>query len=289
MSEDTATLVPTIAVPVQELRGIERLAVELANLAGAEIVTALGGILAVRYKTELIDESVWRDPVSEVDHRVETLIRARLAEKYPEHDIIGEEMDERPGRDHDFVWAVDPIDGTANFVNGFPLFAASIGVLHRGRPVAGAVWCSTSHRLRSGVYHACVGGSLCFDNDTAEPKLNPAVRRRLAGVPDGEAGDGPWDARKTGSAAIECALVAAGLLEVARFEAPNIWDVAGGLALVLAAGGEVRMRNGRGWTPMDRFEPLPAMVGGAPDLRNWRRSLIIGKPDAVAQMCGGLA
>ena len=287
MSDQAATLLATSAVPAAELRAIERLAVELANLAGAEIVTALGGILAVRYKTELIDESIWRDPVSEVDHRVETLIRARLAEKYPKHDIIGEEIDERPGRDHDFVWAIDPIDGTANFVNGFPLFAASIGVLHRGRPIVGALWCSTSHRLRPGVYHAWAGGGLCFDNDTAEPKFNPAVRRGLAGVPDSDAAHGLWDVRKTGSAAIECALVAAGLLQVARFEAPNIWDVAGGMALVLAAGGEVRMRSGRDWIGMERFEPLAQGEGGAPDLRNWRRSLVIGRPEAVALMCGG--
>ena len=47
----------------------------------------------------------------------------------------------------------------ANFVNGFPLFAASIGVLHQGRPLVGAVWCSTSHALRAGVYHARAGGA----------------------------------------------------------------------------------------------------------------------------------
>ena len=177
---------------------------------------------------------------------METLIRARLAERYPEHDIIGEEIEERPGRDAEFVWAVDPIDGTSNFVNGFPLFAASIGVLHRGRPVVGAVWCATSHRLRPGVYHACADGDLYFDNEAAEPQVNPAIRRRLAGVPDCATDHGPWDGRKTGSAAIECALVAAGLLQVARFEQPNIWDVAGGLPLVLAAGGEVRTHNLRG-------------------------------------------
>jgi myo-inositol-1(or 4)-monophosphatase len=273
------------ALPASELREIERLAVELANLAGAEIATALGGIMAVRYKTESVDESIWRDPVSEIDHRVETLIRARLAERYPEHDIIGEEIDERPGRDHDFVWAVDPIDGTSNFVNGFPLFAASIGVLHLGRPVVGAVWCATSHRLRAGVYHARAGGELCFEQNSAMPKANPAVRRGLAGMPDRSVDDGPWDVRRTGSAAIECAMVAAGLLQVARFELPNIWDVAGGIALVLASGGEVRTRGAHGWTELDRFEAVPAIAGGPPDLRNWRRPLVIGRPEAAALMC----
>jgi myo-inositol-1(or 4)-monophosphatase len=239
--------------------------------------------LAVRYKTRSPDETTWRDPVSEVDHRVETLIRARLAERYPKHDILGEEIEERPGRHAEFVWAVDPIDGTSNFVNGFPLFAASIGVLHRGRPIAGAVWCATSHRLRPGVYHACAGGTLYFDNETAEPRLNPAVRRHLAGVPDYDTDNGPWDVRKTGSAAIECALVAAGLLQVARFETPNIWDVAGGLALVLAAGGEVRTQTSAGWTKMDRFEVRSS--DGPGDLRYWRQRLVIGRAESVAIMC----
>ena len=74
---------------------------------------------------------------------------------------------------------------------------------------------------------------------------NPAVRRWLAGEPEATAAEGlPWDVRKTGSAAIECAFAAAGLLRVARFEAPNVWDVAGGIALVRATGGTVLERDG---------------------------------------------
>lgn len=281
---DAAT---TIGSPVSEaeLQAIERMAVELASLAGAEIVTALGSLMAVKYKSAAVEEGLWLDPVSEVDQRVETLIRARLAEHFPTHDIIGEEMEERPGRDHDFVWAVDPIDGTANFINGFPLFAASIGVLYRGRPVAGAVWCATSHRLRAGVYHAHAGGELCFDNEAAVPQVNRAVRRGLAGVPHGGGEKGPWETRKTGSAAIECALVAAGLMRVAHFERPNIWDVAGGIALLLAAGREVRVQSAQSWMTLDRFEPVPGTGGAAPDLRHWRRALVVGAADAVALMC----
>lgn len=267
-----------------DLRDIETLAVELAGIAGNEITTALGGLLAVRYKTAATDDSLWRDPVSEVDHRVEKLIRKRLAEQFPNHDIIGEEFDERPGRDHDFVWAVDPIDGTTNFVNGFPMFAASIGVLHRGRPVVGALWCSVSHALRAGVYHAAAGGKLRFDGADVTPKVNPAVRSKLAGVPELTGQDAFWETRKTGSAALECALVAAGLLQVARFGSPNIWDVAGGIALVETAGGIVRRSEGKGWAPLVRFEP-GAGADGAADLRYWRGAIVIGQPDAVEKMC----
>src|SRR5262245_619697 len=123
----------------QEFEEIERTAVELATLAGAEIQAALGSIMAVKYKGESPDKSLWRDPVSEVDQRVEALIRARVAERFPQHDVIGEEMVERLSRPHDCVWTVDAIDGTTNFVNGFLMFAASIGVLQRWGSVVGSV------------------------------------------------------------------------------------------------------------------------------------------------------
>src|SRR3569623_2719453 len=239
---DAATSAP--APTLDELHEIEHVAVELATLAGAEIMRTLGSIFRVRYKPGQSKEKIsLSDPVSEVDGRIEKLIRARLAEVFPDHDIIGEEMIERPARDHGYVWAVDPIDGTTNFVIGFPVFAAAIGVLYCGRPVVGAVWSSISHALRPGVYYATDGGKLRCEGDDVTPKLNPAVKRRLAGVPVVAAGDGDWDTRKTGSAAVECALVAAGLLQVARFAAPNLWDVAAGLALVRAAKREVRHRR----------------------------------------------
>jgi myo-inositol-1(or 4)-monophosphatase len=109
---------------------IEETALELARLAGAEIQGALGRTLAIRYKKSAEGAPAFRDPVSEVDHAVEAMIRARLAERFPEHGIIGEEFEEE-SRAHDFLWAIDPIDGTTNFINGFPLFAASIGILYK--------------------------------------------------------------------------------------------------------------------------------------------------------------
>ncbi|MGD9739225.1 MAG: inositol monophosphatase, partial [Bauldia sp.] len=179
---------------------IEEVAVELAQLAGAEITGALRREIAVRYKGE--ENGAVRDPVSDVDQNVESLIRARLAREFPDHGIIGEELDEPPDPARDIVWAVDPIDGTSNFVNGFPMFAGSIGVLHRGWPIVGAVWCSTGHLLRPGVYHARVGGQLRFDHEAAVPRSVPASRRHLAGEPVRTDGTFPWDVRQTGSAAV---------------------------------------------------------------------------------------
>jgi myo-inositol-1(or 4)-monophosphatase len=275
---------PETGLPEKELIEIEREAVELATLAGARIRTALGRTLAVRYKPGEEEDSL-RDPVSEVDHDVEALIRARVSELFPGHDVLGEESEERPGREHDIVWCVDPIDGTTNFVNGFPLFAASIGVMHRGRPVAGAIWCSTSHALRAGVYHARAGGTLSFEAEAFRPTLNPAVRRRLVGLGAGlDAPDPAWDGRKSGSAALECAFVAAGLLAAARFETPNVWDVAAGIPLVAAAGGDVRIDQGEGWRPFESFGPA-AQAAGEADIRHWRGRVALGEPETVAALC----
>lgn len=264
-----------------ELVAYEQLAVELARISGAEIVHALGRTLSVRYKSLPDDDQRlrFRDPVSEVDSNVEAIIRARLAQDFPDHGILGEEVEDLPATGKDVVWAVDPIDGTTNFVNGFPLYAASIGVLHRGVPVAGAIWCSVTHALRAGVYHARRGGALTFEDEPIEVRANPAVRRRLAGAPDlaAEGALGDWDLRKTGSAAIECAFVAAGLLEVAAFRKPNVWDVAAGLCLVQAAGG-VAFTGDRGdWAPFERFT--------TPLKRYWGTRIILGAKDAATVAC----
>ncbi|MFN3817851.1 inositol monophosphatase family protein [Blastomonas sp.] len=275
----TDRLVPPDATLLAE---IEDVAVELAQIGGTEIRAALGGMLRIQYKGAEDNPTPFRDPVSDIDDRVETLIRQRLSERFPDHDIVGEEIDHRPSLGHDFLWAVDPIDGTANFINGFPLFASSVGVLYHGQPVAGAVWCSTSHMLEPGVYHAAAGGQLRFNGAPVATAANPAIRRRLGGEPRAQAGaPHGWDGRKTGSAAIECAFVAAGMLEMAWFERPNIWDVAGGLALVRAAMGDVLQHSATGgWASFPGFDD-----GGA-DPGAWCAPIAIGSASALAQFAG---
>ncbi len=273
------------------LHEIEATVVDLAKLAGKEIVAALGRTLTIRYKevgTAKLAKAIaaggmWRDPVSEVDQAVEQMIRARVGKTFPDHDILGEEVDTALLHESDFIWAIDPIDGTANFINGFPLFAASIGVLYRGVPVVGAVWCSASHALYAGTYHARESGELCFDGEPLLVNINPAIKRRLAGSPHaGSSGDFPWDTRQTGSAALECAFVAAGLMRVARFERPNIWDVAGGIALLRASGAEIKIFDDGHWQDFKRFEPSASPPDGPALMRNWRRPLLLGDAEGVA-------
>ena len=134
--------------------------------------------------------------------------------------------------------------------------------IHRGRPVAGAVWCAASHALRAGVYHASLGGMLCFNGEAVTPGQNPLIRRRLAGVPNVEIGKSGWEMRTTGSAAIECAFVGAGLLGGGALRAPKHLGCGGGVALVLAARGRVMVAGRRRLEPTGKVRiarPPPAL------------------------------
>lgn len=275
---------PDGAVPLAELEATAR---ELAAAAGAEITAALGRSVAVDYKGgERNSEGIPTNPVSEVDRAVEAMIRERLAARFPGHAILGEEQEDAAVAEAEYLWAIDPVDGTMNFVNRFPLFAASVGVLRAGAPVAGAIWCSASPSLGPGVYHAHRDGPLRFEGEPVKASANAGVRRGLSAAPGGSPGRAAhWDNRVTGSAAIECAFVAAGVFATARFGGVHVWDLAAGVALAAAAGREALIREGNEWRPFERFEP-PARVreDRLPTLRDWSRPMLVGASEGLARL-----
>ncbi|MGE3857210.1 MAG: inositol monophosphatase, partial [Dehalococcoidia bacterium] len=242
------------------------------------------------YKPDAKGKDSTNDPVSEVDRAVEALVRERVADRFPAHAVVGEEVDTHPDADAEVVWVIDPIDGTANFVNGFPLFAVSVGVLHRGVPVAAAIWCASTHLLGPGVYHAHAGSPLHLDG-VEVPARETVVRRALAAAPGGApGGTKEWEHRVTGSIAIEAALVAAGVFTSATFWGPRIWDVAAGVLLAQSAGREAWVRRGGAWQRFERFEApdRPPRTHGAaadeppraPSLRDWRQPVLVGTAEA---------
>ncbi len=278
---------------------IESLAVELAREAGQTARDALSRRLTVEYKPDAHGKESANDPVSEVDRAVEELVRSRVAERFPGHAVIGEEVDtvvDDPSAE--VLWVIDPIDGTTNFINGFPLFAVSIGVLHQGVPVAAAIWCASTHLLGPGVYHTHAGAALHLDG-LPVPARETVVKRALAAAPGGApGGTREWEHRVTGSIAIEAAYVAAGVFTSATFWGPRIWDVAAGALLVQAAGREVWVRSAGQWQRFARFtapERLPqtarrsATANGttdaepprSPGLRDWRQPMLIGTLEAT--------
>ena len=106
-----------------------RAALEAAATAGDIIHKAYRGNFEVRYKADA-------SPVTEVDEAAEQAIRAVLKRHFPDHGFYGEEFG-KESADADFVWLIDPIDGTKAFVRGYPLFSVQIGLMHRGEIIAG--------------------------------------------------------------------------------------------------------------------------------------------------------
>ena len=106
--------------------------IELAETSGDFIRPLFGQLdLAVETKTDA-------SPVTRADRGAEELMRARIARKFPTHGIIGEEFGSERA-DAEFVWVLDPVDGTKAFITGVPLWGTLIGLLHRGQPVLGCI------------------------------------------------------------------------------------------------------------------------------------------------------
>lgn len=108
-----------------------------------DIAAMLGeaGAIALRWFRTALDAddkggAAGYDPVTVADRDIEQLLRGRLADAYPEHEIVGEEFG-RTGRPGRYRWLIDPIDGTKAFVTGSPLWGTLLGLLDDGRPVAG--------------------------------------------------------------------------------------------------------------------------------------------------------
>ncbi len=275
------------------LSSIEEHAVSLAASAGELLLDYFHRDMKVEYKSEGS-----RSPVSDADKGAEQLIVDGIRSRFPGHGILSEETPPAEDLDQTFVWVIDPLDGTTNFVNGFPVFSSSIGVLHHGKPVAGAIYVPSPTTSAGLVFHArCGGGAFAGDTpirvyDKAKPMPNGLVslpmafwRRYRIGKELRRLGE----LRNIGSVAYEMTLVASGVMQYAAFSAPHIWDVAAGVAIVREAGGEVLARTSNRWLPLEtlygRKEAGRSTEG---DLAKWRASLLVGNSAIVAHLSENL-
>ena len=109
----------------------------------ADFFTELGdaaGAIALKYFRKLIpvDEKEDKSPVTQADREIEQELRDMIDARFPNHGIIGEEFG-RHNPDAEFVWVIDPIDGTKSFATGRPLFGTIVGLMHNGVPVVGMI------------------------------------------------------------------------------------------------------------------------------------------------------
>ncbi len=265
---------------------------EMARGAGEILLGDFGRSITVEYKDE-----AERDPVTSADKASEEYLSAEIAKRFPGHGILGEEGADDAEADTpapDFVWALDPLDGTTNFLNGLPLYAASIGVLHRGIPLAGALFIPWPNSKGGFVLH-CHRGHGCFADD--EPvsvyQAEEPANNRLAGLPGyfpygakfgarlrGKTGD----MRVTGSIAYELAMTARGSLQYSIIGACHMWDMLAGALAVMEAQGTVMTRLGKAkrWHPLESLAPdWDAKRPTMNDLRNWRAPLVAGGPQVA--------
>ena len=292
------------------LEEIETHAVNMARDAGAILSKYFQTIgngresrasLGVEYKDEKQS-----DPVTNADKDAQEFLKKSIEERFPEHGVLGEEDDDKddasPARD--FMWVLDPLDGTRNFLHGLPIYASSIGVMYQGVPIVGAVFIPWPNPNGGVVLHARKGGGAFADDepiavsDSDEPKGNTLVT--LPGSFgwlyrfDKPMRDKVGELRVTGSIAYEFAMTARGVLQYAVTTGPHLWDVAGGVIIVTEAGGLV-MSGQRSSTGLDailntrrRWEPMTSLVPSwqsgkttMKELRNWRATFVLGNPSVV--------
>lgn len=220
------------------------IAVRAARRAGSIINrAALAGGLQVRSKRT-------NDFVTEVDRAAEASIIETVQKAYPEHAILGEESGAIPREGAEFRWIVDPLDGTTNFIHGFPQYCVSVAVEHRGALAHAVVY----DPLRDELFTASKGRG-AFLNDrrirvSKCQKLGDALMG--TGFPYRELNrldlymkqlrfmmEGCSGVRRAGAAALDLAYVACGRLDGFWELGLSPWDMAAGALLIQEAGGLV--------------------------------------------------
>ena len=212
------------------------------------------GDIIVRYVDRLDELNVAskerNDYVSEVDRRAEDAIIRILRKAYPDHGILAEESGIQAGSSDEYQWIIDPLDGTTNFLHGFPQFSVSIALSHKGRLEQGVVY----DPLRQELFTASRGSGAQLNNR----RLRVAQRKGLEGALLGTGF--PFKThehleaylamfrdllletsgiRRPGSAALDLAYVAAGRLDGFWELKLKPWDMAAGVLLIQEAGGIV--------------------------------------------------
>jgi myo-inositol-1(or 4)-monophosphatase len=230
---------------------------EAAARAGGRELVEWRGRFGVREKGAT-------DFVTDADLASQEAVRRVIAARYPEHDFIGEERppEAMPDSPDAMTWIADPLDGTTNYVHGYPHYAVSVAVARGREMLAGVVYDPVADKCFSASLDGgawCNGAKLQVSNTARVSDALVAVSLPARVARDDhdlldmvEAVQRCRGVRRSGSAALNLAYVASGALDA--FWAAHIhpWDVAAGVLLVREAGGVVSGRDGKAfdlWNP----------------------------------------
>ena len=233
------------------MHALLNVAVMAARRAGAVLIRNL-----VKLEKLKVEKKGHNDYVSEADRAAERAVIDVIQKHYPEHAILAEESGSQGDPSSDTVWIIDPLDGTTNYLHGFPVFAVSIGVQVNGRmahavvydPLRQELFTATrgagaqldDHKIRvSGrkeLEHALIGTGFPFRQ--ADSEMEPYLAM-LGKVVKNTAG-----VRRPGAAALDLCYVAAGRLDAFWETGLAAWDMAAGALIIREAGGIVSGLDG---------------------------------------------
>jgi myo-inositol-1(or 4)-monophosphatase len=216
---------------------------QISKEAGEIIRDAFGKKYLLEYKTNLSNF------VTEIDKKSEKLIIDFIAKEFPSHSVLAEESGEHKSSS-EYLWVIDPLDGTSNFAHGLPIFAVSIGVQKNNETICGVVY----DVMRDELYSSEKGaGSFCNGVRLNVNKNDDLKRSMLVTGFPYDIAENPDHAierfnsflrsagavRRLGSAAIDFCYVASGVFEGFWEVILNPWDVCAGKLIVEEAGGTV--------------------------------------------------
>lgn len=224
-----------------------------------------------------IESKGLNDFVTKIDKEAETAIISKIQESYPDHSFLAEEGGALNNND-EFTWVIDPLDGTTNFIKGIPHFAVSIALLHKGKldqavvfdPIRSELFVASKgagaqlngYRIRASktkdISSSILATAFPFRN---KARLNESLQQFQAIF--SQAGD----VRRSGSAALDLAYVAAGRYDGYWEKGLQSWDIAAGELLVKEAGGLVTDYKGNNDPLYDELKQAGSangMVAGSP-------------------------
>ena len=217
--------------------------IQISKEAGNLIRNAFGKTHLIEYKTNELNL------VTETDKASEKLITEFIKKKYPTHGILAEEGSE-VNKSAEYLWVVDPLDGTTNFAHGLPIFSVSIGLQKNNETIAGVVY----DVMRDIVYSAQLGGGSFADSEKVKVSTTKSLKQSLlvTGFPYNvaENPEGAFEKfiiltknsrgiRRLGSAAIDFCFLASGVFDGFWEVHLHAWDLCAGKLIAEEAGAVV--------------------------------------------------
>lgn len=224
---------------------IERVGRSIVLQVGGLIRERMGTITAAHVRTKGVS-----DYVTDVDMRSEALIIEAVRHHFPDHHILSEETENHNGLGDGVTWVIDPLDGTTNFIHGFPFVAVSVAVCEHRQPMLGFVL----DPLRGELFEARRGGGTWLDGQRLELRPVSELEECLIATGFPHRSRALVDSylqtfkgifqrtsgiRRAGAAALDLAYLAAGRVDGFWEAGLKAWDIAAGSLLVEEAGGTV--------------------------------------------------